>query len=131
MSNKALGNKAEELVANKLYEMGFWVHRLQQNAAGQPADIIAVRNEKTFLIDVKYCSNFNFKLERIEDNQRLAMTLWEKRAKTTPYFALVMPNEEIHMAQSWLLFSMKQNAILEEGYFRNLVTLEEWERVYA
>ena len=45
ISNKKLGNSFEEEFAELLYEHGFWVHLLQQNAAGQPADIIATKNK--------------------------------------------------------------------------------------
>ena len=52
MSNKKLGNKFENEFADILAdEFGFWVHLLNQNKSGQPADIIAVKNIKSFLFN--------------------------------------------------------------------------------
>ena len=88
ISNKKLGNSFEEEFAELLYEHGFWVHLLQQNAAGQPADIIATKNKTPLLIDCKECTNNRFPLSRIEDNQHSAMNLWRDRGNGEPWFAL-------------------------------------------
>ena len=40
-NNKTSGNRFEQDFANLLAEHGFWAHVMQQNKAGQPADIIA------------------------------------------------------------------------------------------
>ena len=88
VSNKKLGNSFEEEFAELLYEHGFWVHLLQQNAAGQPADIIATKNKTPLLIDCKECTNNRFPLSRIEDNQHSAMDLWRDRGNGEPWFAL-------------------------------------------
>ena len=53
MSNKKIGNGFEAEFCEKLFQNGYWVHNLAQNAAGQPADVIAVRNGVAFLIDSK------------------------------------------------------------------------------
>ena len=55
-NNKKLGNDFESRFCEILYSEGFWVHNLAQNSAGQPADVIAARNGKTYLIDCKVCS---------------------------------------------------------------------------
>ena len=88
ISNKKLGNSFEEEFAELLYEHGFWVHLLQQNSAGQPADIIATKNKTPLLIDCKQCTNNRFPLSRIEDNQHSAMDLWRDRGNGEPWFAL-------------------------------------------
>ena len=51
MSNKKIGNGFETEFCEKLFQNGYWVHNIAQNAAGQPADVIAVRNGVAFLID--------------------------------------------------------------------------------
>ena len=56
MSNKKLGNSFESELCEILSMYGFWCHNLAQNSAGQPADVIAVRNGKAYLIDCKVCS---------------------------------------------------------------------------
>lgn len=97
MNNKKLGNNFEQELCEKLSEYGFWTHNLAMNKAGQPADIIAVRNKIAYLIDAKVCSNKGFALSRVEDNQELAMTLWNERGNGQGWFALKVPTGEIYM----------------------------------
>ena len=97
MNNKTLGNGFEQELCEKLSEYGYWCHNLAMNKAGQPADIIAVRNKIAYLIDAKVCSSKGFALSRIEENQELAMTLWEERGNGQGWFAIKMPTEEIYM----------------------------------
>lgn len=92
-NNKYLGNKFEKELSEILYDAGYWVHLLNQNKNGQPADIIAVKNKKAFLIDAKVCSFEVFPFRRIEENQILAMNIWEECGNNTPYFALKCRNE--------------------------------------
>ena len=93
MINKKIGNDFEKELSEILYDAGYWVHLLNQNKNGQPADIIAVKNIKSYLIDAKVCSYEVFPFRRIEDNQRLAMDMWQECGNTTPYFALKCRNE--------------------------------------
>ena len=97
MSNKKLGNDFEQALCERLSEYGFWVHLLNANKAGQPADIIAVKNKTAYLIDAKVCSSRGFALSRMEENQELAMTLWNERGNGQGWFALKVPTEEIYM----------------------------------
>ena len=97
MNNKKLGNNFEAELCEKLSEYGFWTHNLAMNKAGQPADIIAVRNKIAYLIDAKVCSNKGFALSRVEENQELAMTLWNERGNGQGWFALKVPTGEIYM----------------------------------
>ena len=43
----------EREFAGKLAKNRFWVHRFQDNKNGQPCDVIAARNGKTYLFDQK------------------------------------------------------------------------------
>ena len=88
MSNKKIGNEFENELADLLAERGYWVHPLFQSKSGQPADIIAVKNKRAFLIDAKVCSDNNFKLSRIEENQDLAMKRWFECGSGVGWFAL-------------------------------------------
>lgn len=97
MNNKTLGNSFEQELCEKLSEYGFWVHSLAMNKAGQPADIIAVKNKIAYLIDAKVCSSKGFALSRVEENQELAMSLWEERGNGQGWFALKVPTGEIYM----------------------------------
>ena len=92
-NNKYLGNKFEKELSEILYDAGYWVHLLNQNKNGQPADIIAVKNGKSYLIDAKVCMYEVFPFRRIEDNQHLSMDMWIECGNVTPYFALKARNE--------------------------------------
>ena len=93
MINKKLGNKFEKELSEILYNAGYWVHLLNQNKNGQPADIIAVKNKKAYLIDAKVCSLEKFAFKRVEENQHLSMQMFIDCGNTTPYFALKARNE--------------------------------------
>lgn len=92
MSNKTIGNRFEQDLCEMLSEYGFWCHNMAMTKAGQPADVIAVRNGKAYLIDAKVCSNDEFPLSRIEENQTLAMELWKDRGNGEGWFALKTSN---------------------------------------
>ena len=92
-NNKYLGNKFEKELSEILYNAGYWVHLLNQNKNGQPADIIAVKNKKAYLIDAKVCSLEKFAFKRVEENQHLSMQMFIDCGNTTPYFALKARNE--------------------------------------
>ena len=96
-TNRKNGLRFEAELCEKLAENGWWAHDMTQAAAGQPADIIAVRNNHAVLIDCKVCATDRFALSRIEPNQVSAMTLWEKRGNEDAYFAVKYPNEVIYM----------------------------------
>lgn len=108
ISNKKLGNSYEAAFSSTLHEYGFWVHRLQQNATGQPADVIASRNGHAYLIDCKVCSAKGFNLDRIEDNQVNAMTAWHKRGNGTGWFAMLVDNETYMISLKYLMRAREQ-----------------------
>ena len=97
MTNKKLGNSFEQELCEKLSEYGFWTHNLAMNKSGQPADIIAVRNKQAYLIDAKVVSSpRGFALSRVEENQDLAMDLWNSKGNGQGWFALKV-KDEIYM----------------------------------
>lgn len=77
LNNKKLGTDFENDFIQVLSNHGFWVHRMQDNRNGQPFDVIAARENKTFVFDCKNCKNDTFPLTRIEENQYNAMKLWK------------------------------------------------------
>ena len=93
VTNKKLGNDFEQELCEILADAGYWVHLLNQNKNGQPADIIAVKNGMAYLIDAKVCTYETFPFRRIEDNQQLAMDVWVECGNNTSYFALKARNE--------------------------------------
>ena len=87
-TNKKVGNDFETEFCELLFAQGFWVHNMTQNAAGQPADVIAVRKKQPYLIDCKVCTDCTFPLSRIEENQHLSMELWKESGNGEGWFAL-------------------------------------------
>ena len=129
--NRTTGGKFEQELAKTLYEAGFWVHVLQQNKAGQPADIIAVKGKYHTLIDCKVVSDENgFPFERVEENQRMAMKLFQRRGNELCYFAIRLPDGSI-----WMLAMERVLTLQERGKKRltdaeirhaNTWLLEDW-----
>lgn len=127
MSNRKLGNQFEVELSEKLFGYGFWVHILTQNTAGQPADIIAVRKGKAYLIDAKVCSSNKFELRRVEENQNLSMELWSECGNTQGLFALKTDNG-IYMVRSNVIqeYSHVQSFLSETDIATLGTPLEKW-----
>lgn len=96
--NRTSGNRFEQELSQLLFEHGFWVHVMQQNKAGQPADIIAIKGKYHTLIDCKVISDENgFPFERVEENQKYAMRMFHRRCSESCYFAMKLPDGEIRL----------------------------------
>ena len=106
MSNKKLGNSFEAEFCETLAEEGFWTHNLAQNSAGQPADVIAVKNGDAYLIDCKVCSRGRFSFDRIEANQVLSMELWRDCCNGEGWFALDFSGE-VYMVTLYSMWNCK------------------------
>lgn len=89
-TNKSMGNNFESSFCEILSEYGFWVHNMAANSSGQPADVIAAKEGKSYLIDCKVCANGKFPFSRVEENQNLAMSLWEDCGNGVGWFALLV-----------------------------------------
>lgn len=129
MSNKKLGNDFEAQFCEILFEEGFWCHNLAQNQAGQPADVIAVRNGKAYLIDCKVCSNGKFALSRMEDNQDLAMELWRRCGNGDGWFAIRLEDKSIYMIPHYIIKAMLKKNKSDMSEFEitmNGYTILEW-----
>ena len=128
MSNKKLGSNFEQELCEKLSEYGFWVHNLAMNKSGQPADIIAVRNKQAYLIDAKVCSSRGFALSRVEENQDLALDLWEQRGNGQGWFALKVPTNEIYMIPHFCIKALmvSQSMLAFAEIHQTGKPLEQW-----
>lgn len=103
-----------------------------QNSAGQPADVIAVRNGQAYLIDCKVCERKVFRLSRIEENQEQSMKLWESLGNNECWFALELGREIYMISLATLLEARKEGMkSLTESQVRFIgFSLAEWfERV--
>ena len=128
--NRSVGGRFEQELAQKLADAGFWVHVLQQNKAGQPADIICSKGSYTTLIDCKVISNdAGFPLRRVEENQQHAMKLFESRTKRPCWFAVKLPDGDIHLISSTFLFDMigSNHTSISEKFIREYTYgFDEW-----
>lgn len=98
MNNKKLGNNFESSFCQILSDNGFWAHLFAQNQDGQPADVLAAKNGRPFLIDCKVCSGKGFPISRMEENQDLAMTHWKNCGNGECWFAFLV-GTDIYMMQ--------------------------------
>lgn len=92
-NNRITGNRFEQELSHILAQHGFWSHVMQQNKAGQPADIIAVKGKFHTLIDGKVVSNEEdgFQFKNIRENQRTAMKKFTRCGGELCYFAIGLP----------------------------------------
>ena len=127
-SNRAVGNEFEQSFCEILAEHGFWCHRLTQDSAGQPADVIAVKDQLAYLIDCKDCEHRGFYLRRIEENQVNAMDLWADCGNKQGWFALRIPSGEIFMFQLVIMmdFRARQAGLSFDEIRKWGIPLSEW-----
>lgn len=128
-SNRGSGARFEAALADTLADSGYWVHLLTQNKAGQPADLIAVRNGDAYLIDCKECKRGKFPLSRMESNQLSAMELWLSLGNGSGWFALKLSDGSVFMLPHTLLTSLAADgtASLSEEMIKKLgVVLDVW-----
>lgn len=128
MNNKKLGNDFEAALCEILFKNGFWCHNLAQNQAGQPADVIAVKDGKSYLIDCKVCSNRGFSLSRVEENQALSMELWSECGNGEGWFALLIGEDVFMIAYSTICARLALGkSALSEKHIRSFgMPLKEW-----
>lgn len=132
MNNKKSGNQFEDELCQILSEHGYWTHNFAQNSAGQPADVIAVKDGCAYLIDCKVCSNGYFSIRRIEENQALAMQLWRDCGNGVGWFAMKF-GDTIYMVSMETLEALKKlrTTMPEEIIAFHNLTLENWLRIRA
>lgn len=129
MSNRQDGTNFESDLCDELSAAGFWAHNFTQNAAGQPVDIIAVKDDLPCLIDCKRCYTGLLSVSRVEPNQEAAALKWWSSGNTEVWFACLY-EEEVYMV------ALKQIQEMEGAGFRSIdvriyQTLGEWVEQYA
>jgi len=127
--NRSNGNRFEQELSHILAENGFWVHVMQQNKAGQPADLIAVKGKFHTLIDCKVCDTGHFAFERIEENQKLAMRMFTNKGNELCYFALKLPDGTIRMVSLSRLETLRNRGlkrIAEKDMSLQTWLLDDW-----
>lgn len=130
MSNKQIGNSFEQEFAKFLSEHGFYAHVIAQRSEGQPADIIAAKNKKPYLIDCKVCStDRGFDLSRIEENQDLAMELWKDCGNGEGWFAVKL-SDQVYMIPHFTIraYRNQQATMTPKDIFECGKKVEQWLR---
>lgn len=108
---KKIGNKTEVKLCELLQQNGYWCHLLEYNKNGQPCDIVALRGNKSFLIDVKHCDTDRFSFNRIEPNQRTCFEYARKECGVHSVgFAIYFENVNKFY---WLPYSLVANSNLK------------------
>ena len=127
MNNRSIGNSFETELCEILSSNGFWTHPMRQDNSGQPADIIAARNKIAYLIDAKVCSNNKFPLSRVEENQDLAMELWQDCGNGLGWFAL-KTDYGIHMLSHYCIKAYKnqQSSLSTKEILELGMPIEKW-----
>ena len=127
MSNKKLGNSFEAELCEILAEHGFWAHNMTQNAAGQPADVIAVKDGEPYLIDCKVCSHGKFPFSRIEENQESSMLLWRECYNGEGLFALKFDTQIYMVSLAEMKACSRECTYMTRSLAEEYgVTLEQW-----
>jgi Holliday junction resolvase len=98
MGNKKSGTSFEHEVAQLLSDMGFWVHRLQDNSNGQPFDIIAAKEDVCVAVECKVCEDGWFDLRRVEENQNMAFDMFLLKGNKNAFFAFKGKNGAVTFA---------------------------------
>lgn len=126
-TNKKLGNTFEAELCETLFQKGFWAHNLAQNQAGQPADVLAVRNGVAYLIDCKVCSDNKFALSRVEENQSSAMELWRDSGNGEGWFALKIEDDVVMITYANMRrLSRTKSTLTWRDYLDCGIPLERW-----
>ena len=96
---KKIGNDFEREFEKLMRDNGFWVHFCAPNSAGaQPADFVAARFGKAYLIDCKTCEKSRFSVSRLEENQINAFN------KFLTHFTRSVKGERISLLRSGISF---------------------------
>lgn len=129
MSNKSNGTAFEREFARMLAGHDFWVHCIQDNANGQPFDVIAARDGVTYVFDCKDCRQERFPLSRIEENQKTAMELWWGCGNTEPLFVIRFPVQGVRLASFSVLMEMERaghRSLQGNGIMQYTTPFERW-----
>lgn len=126
MSNKSNGNKFESTLCAVLSANGFWAHNFTQSKQGQPCDIIACKNNNSYLIDCKECRNDTFPLSRVEDNQISSMQMFELKGNNEGLFALKLKGGQVYVLPIKVLLSSEKESLNRNDIVSKGVEFEKW-----
>lgn len=115
------GNQFEYNFCDLLAQNGFWAKRLDPSSAGeQPFDIIAGKDGKIYAFECKVCNGSRFTLNRVEDNQQIAMKKFMACGNIDAWFAFWYVGYGIYLTHASDIFwdleqGVKSHTPLERG----------------
>lgn len=128
--NRTQGGRFEQELSHILAEHGFWAHVMQQNKAGQPADIIAIKGKFHTLIDCKLISDDKgFPFDRVEENQKYAMRMFNRKCGEICYFALKLSDGDIRMVNLEKIETLRNRGrkrLTEKDIAEQTWPLDDW-----
>ena len=83
MKNYEIGKITEFNAAKFFSKHDYWVYQFPKTQAGQPADLIVIKNNKATLVEVKHCKSDRFSLNRIEPNQLTTYKFFKSKGNTS------------------------------------------------
>ncbi len=128
INNKEIGNSFESELCRTLYNHGFWAYNTVNKSGGQPADIVAARNNVCYLIDAKVCTNDEFPTKRIEENQKTSMLLFDRCGNKHHYFAMKLSDGSVYMCDGLVMLMLKQEkkTLKRVDIIENGTALDKW-----
>lgn len=75
MSVNRIGRNAEKYAADVLSRRGYYVVMIPSTALGQPFDLIAIKNDVPYCLDVKHIKGDTFYFSRVEPNQKTSFEM--------------------------------------------------------
>ena len=100
MMNKKKGASFEKDICNILAKHGFWA-RLDKGFA-QTCDIIASKNNRSYLIECKTCKNDYFNMSRIEDNQNMSRERFAECGNNNAYVFYKLDDGRIFVSKEFI-----------------------------
>lgn len=97
--NKTIGDNYEKKFIEYISKKGYWCHLFAYKAEGQPCDVVALKNNIPYLIDVKHCDKDRFDFNHIQVNQKNCFKLAYMKGNENCGFAIYF--EKQHMWK-WL-----------------------------
>lgn len=98
--NKNIGDRYEGKLIDLLSKNGWWCHLFAYKPQGQPCDVIALKNNKYLLVDVKHCSSRRFPFSDIQVNQKNCFKLAKQKGNCNNGFAIYF-----EVVNQWRWFS--------------------------
>lgn len=111
----------EDIACKFLAKKGYWVHLFATTSVGQPCDIVALKDNIGFLIDVKHTEDDYFEFSRVEPNQETCFELANKKGNKNCFFMIYFEK-----TQNWRLLSFAKYKFLKNSGDKSVKEDDLW-----